>query len=196
MGIVDHIDCPDDVVAKAVGTVVAVSFRRGHDFSKTPHDSVRLLAGLGVEGDAHLGKTDQHRSHVRNDPTRPNLRQVHLIQAELFDELHQRGFEVRPGDLGENITTTGIDLLALPAGAKLHLGATAVVEVTGLRNPCVQIDKLQKGLMAATLAKDEAGNLIRKTGVMSIVLVDGEVRPNDPILVERPPGIQKPLPVV
>jgi MOSC domain-containing protein YiiM len=190
VSVVDQIRKPSD------GTVVAVSRGRGHDFSKTPSDRIRLLAGLGVEGDAHLGKTDQHRSHVRKDPTRPNLRQVHLIHAELFEELRQRGFGVRPGDLGENITTSGIDLLALSAGTKLHLGATAVVEVTGLRNPCVQIDKFQRGLMVATLDKDAAGNLIRKTGIMSIVLAGGEVRPDEPILVERPAGIPRSLPVV
>jgi MOSC domain-containing protein YiiM len=121
---------------------------------------------------------------------------VHLIHAELFDELRQKSISVYPRDLGENITTSGIDLLGLSAGAKLHLGATAVVEVTGLRNPCVQIDKFQRGLMAATLAKDAAGNLIRKTGIMSIVLAGGDVRPDEPILVERPAGIPKPLQVV
>jgi hypothetical protein len=178
------------------GTIVAVSRRRGHDFSKMPSSCIHLLAGLGVEGDAHMGKTVKHRSRVRKDPTQPNLRQVHLMHVELFDELRRRGFAVHPGDLGENITTSGIDLLALPTGTKLHLGATAVVEVTGLRNPCIQIDKFQKGLMAATLDKDASGNLIRKAGIMSIVLADGEVRPNDTILVELPTGIQQPLQVV
>src|SRR4051812_26414789 len=166
--------------------ITAVSLRRGHYFNKTPSLSIRLLTGLGVAGDAHMGETVKHRSRVRKDPTAPNLRQVHLMHAELFAELRAKGFCVHPGDLGENVTTAGIDLLALPAGTRLHLGATAVVEVTGLRNPCVQIDTFQKGLMAATLDKDADGNLVRKAGVMSIVLTDGDVRPGDAIRVELP----------
>ena len=169
-----------------MGSVVAVSARSGHHFSKTPALSIRLLTGLGVAGDAHMGETVKHRSRVRRDPTQPNLRQVHLIHAELFSELRGKGFVVQPADLGENITTDGIDLLALPTGTRLHLGASAVVEVTGLRNPCIQIDRFQKGLMAATLDKDADGNLIRKAGIMSIVLADGDVRPGDPISVDLP----------
>ncbi|MHB8268251.1 MOSC domain-containing protein [Bradyrhizobium sp.] len=169
-----------------MASVLAVSLRQGHHFSKTPALSIRLLKGLGVAGDAHMGETVKYRSRVRKDPTQPNLRQVHLMHAELFDELRAKGFFVRPGDLGENVTTSGIDLLALPTGTRLHLGATAVLEVTGLRNPCVQIDGFQKDLMAATLDKDADGNLIRKAGIMSIVLADGDVRPNDAVRVELP----------
>jgi MOSC domain-containing protein YiiM len=169
-----------------MGTVVAVSLRHGHHFSKTPSLSIRLLTGLGVAGDAHMGETVQHRSRVRKDPTQPNLRQVHLIHAELFDELREKGFAVQPGDLGENVTTAGIDLLALPTGARLHLGETAVVEVTGLRNPCIQIDGFQEGLMAATLDKDADGNLILKAGIMSVVRADGDVRQGDAVRVELP----------
>ena len=128
-----------------MGSVVAVSLRAGHHFSKTPSLGIRLLTGLGVAGDAHMGETVKHRSRVRKDPTQPNLRQVHLMHAELFGELRAKGFVVQPGDLGENITTSGIDLLALPTGTRLHLGASAVVEITGLRNPCIQIDHFQKG---------------------------------------------------
>jgi MOSC domain-containing protein YiiM len=169
-----------------MASVVAVSLRAGHHFSKTLNPSIRLLTALGVAGDAHMGTTVKHRSRVRKDPTQPNLRQVHLIHAELFDELRAKGFTVGPGELGENVTTSGVDLLALPTGTRLHLGATAVVEVTGLRNPCIQIDQFQKGLMAATLDRDAAGNLVRKAGVMSIVISDGEVRPGDAIGVELP----------
>jgi MOSC domain-containing protein YiiM len=176
-----------------MGRVVAVSLRHGHHFSKTPSLGIRLLTGLGVAGDAHMGVTVKHRSRVRKDPTQPNLRQVHLMHTELFEALREQGFAVQPGDLGENVTTSGIDLLALPAGTRLHLGATAVVEVTGLRNPCVQIDGFQKGLMAATLDKDAAGNLIRKAGVMSIVLADGDVRPGDAIRIELPDMPHRPL---
>jgi MOSC domain-containing protein YiiM len=176
-----------------VGSVLAVSLRRGHHFSKTPSLSIRLLKGLGVAGDAHMGETVKHRSRVRKDPTQPNLRQVHLMHAELFAELRTKGFTVQPGDLGENITTSGIDLLALPSGTLLHIGTTAVVEVTGLRNPCVQIDGFQKGLMAVTLDKDAGGNLIRKAGVMSIVLADGNVRPGDAVRVELPTTPHRPL---
>jgi MOSC domain-containing protein YiiM len=140
-----------------------------------------------------MGETVQHRSRVRKDPTQPNLRQVHLIHAELFDELRAKGFIVKSGDLGENITTSGIDLLALPEGTRLHLGAIAVVEITGLRNPCVQLDSFQKGLMAATLDRDADGNLVRKAGIMSIVISEGEVRPGDAIRIEWPDGPHRPL---
>ena len=176
-----------------MGTITAVSLRRGHHFSKTNAMSIRLLKGLGVDGDAHMGETVKHRSRVARDPTQPNLRQVHLIHEELFDELAPKSFVVRPGEMGENVTTRGIDLLGLPTGARLHLGDSAVVQVTGLRNPCIQIDRFQKGLMAATLDKDADGNLIRKAGVMSIVLAEGDVRPGDPIRVELPDGPHKPL---
>jgi hypothetical protein len=169
-----------------MSSVVAVSSRRGHHFSKTPGLSIRLLAGLGVDGDGHMGATVQHRSRARWTPNAPNLRQVHLIHAELFNELRGKGFVVQPGDLGENVTTKGLDLLALPTGTKLRLGDSAVVELTGLRNPCVQIDRFQPGLMAATLDKDAAGNLIRKAGVMAIVLTDGDARPGDAVSVEWP----------
>jgi MOSC domain-containing protein YiiM len=176
-----------------MGRVIAVSSRIGHHFGKTPSLSVHLLKGLGVAGDAHMGETVKHRSRVRKDPTQPNLRQVHLIHTELFDELLANGFVVRPGELGENVTTSGIDLLALPTGTHLHLGASAVVEVTGLRNPCIQIDNFQQGLMAATLHRDADGNLIRKAGIMSVVISEGDVRPGDAIRVEMPAEPHRPL---
>jgi MOSC domain-containing protein YiiM len=168
------------------GIVTAVSRDESHRFSKPGQASIRLLAGLGVEGDAHQGHTVQHRSRVERDPNQPNLRQVHLVHAELFEELRAAGFDVSPGQIGENITTRGVDLLALPTGARLHLGFEAVVEVTGLRNPCRQLDQLQAGLMAATLARDEQGGLIRKAGIMGVVAVGGEVRPGDRVRVELP----------
>jgi MOSC domain-containing protein YiiM len=171
---------------KPMGVVTAVSLRKGHHFSKTNSQSIRLLKGLGVDGDAHMGETVKHRSRVAKDPTQPNLRQVHLLHEELFDELQARNFVVRPGEMGENITTRGIDLLGLPIGARLHLGDTAIVEVTGLRNPCVQIDRFQQGLLAATLDRDADGHLIRKAGVMSIVVTGGDVRPGDAIKIELP----------
>ncbi|MDO8398656.1 MAG: MOSC domain-containing protein [Bradyrhizobium sp.] len=176
-----------------MGSVLSVSARSGHHFSKTPALSIRLLTGLGVDGDAHMGETVKHRSRVRRDPTQPNLRQVHLIHAELFEELRAKGFVVQPADLGENITTDGIDLLALPSGTRLHLGTSAVVEITGLRNPCIQIDDFQNGLMAATLDRDAQGNLVRKAGVMSIVISEGDVRPGDAIRVELPAEPHRPL---
>lgn len=176
-----------------MSVVAAVSFASGHNFSKPNVLSIRLIAGLGIEGDAHMGVTVKHRSRVRRDPSQPNLRQVHLVHSELFEELHGKGFRVTPGDIGENVTTRGIDLLALPTGTRLRLGETATVEITGLRNPCVQLDTFQKGLMAATLDKDASGNLIRKAGIMSIVLVGGEVKAGDPITVELPAGDHRPL---
>jgi hypothetical protein len=174
-------------------TVLAVSFRRGHHFSKTPSLSIRLLEGLGVEGDGHAGVTVKHRSRARFNPTLPNLRQVHLLQSELFDDVAAKGFVVKPGDLGENITTADIDLLALPEGARLFIGNSAIVELTGLRNPCIQIDRFQQGLMQATLDKHPDGSLIRKAGVMSIVIKGGDVRPGDPIRIDLPDGDLKPL---
>jgi MOSC domain-containing protein YiiM len=170
------------------GTVVAVSRSAEHSFGKRTHASIRLLAGLGVEGDAHKGVTVQHLHRIARDPTQPNLRQVHLIHAELHDDLIAAGFLVAPGEMGENITTRGIALLDLPAGTRLRLGAEAVVEVTGLRNPCVQLDRFQPGLMSAVLERDEHGALVRKSGVMSIVVASGEVRPGDAIVVQLPAG--------
>ena len=139
------------------GTVQAVSCSPTHTFTKPNQESIRLLTGLGVEGDAHLGETVKHRSRVARDPSQPNLRQVHLIHAELHDELRATGFVVSAGQMGENVTTRGIDLLGLPTGTRLRLGKTAVVEVTGLRNPCLQLDRFQPGLMAAVLGRDEDG---------------------------------------
>ena len=169
------------------GIVIAVSQSPTHSFSKPNRGSVNLLAGLGVESDAHMGEKVQHRSRVAKDPNQPNLRQVHLIHAELHDELRERGFDVSAGQMGENITTRGIELLGLPTGTRLYVGNSAVVEVTGLRNPCYQLDDFQNGLMKAVLDKDEQGNLIRKAGVMGIVLTGGEVHVNDVIRVELPP---------
>ena len=175
------------------GVVLAVSRSPTHTFSKPNHTSIRLLAGLGVEGDAHMGQTVKHRSRVAADPTQPNLRQVHLIHAELHDELQLAGFSVMAGDMGENITTRGIDLLGLPTGARLHIGERAVVEVTGLRNPCDQLDQFQSGLKAAVLGRDDQGNLIRKAGVMGIVLASGEVQIGDLISIELPQPPYRPL---
>jgi MOSC domain-containing protein YiiM len=176
-----------------MGIVITVSLSKSHTFSKPSCLSIRLLKGLGVAGDAHMGETVKHRSRVAKDPNQPNLRQVHLMHEELFDELQAKSFIVRPGDMGENVTTRGIDLLGLPTGTRLHLGESAVIEITGLRNPCIQIDQFQKGLMAATLGKDADGNLIRKAGVMSVVLVDGDVRPGDAVRIELPDAPHQPL---
>jgi len=175
------------------GTVIAVSRSPGHTLSKPNQSSIRLLAGLGVEGDAHMGTTVKHRSRVAKDPTTPNLRQVHLIHAELHDELETAGFRLAPGVMGENVTTRGIDLLGLPTGTRLRLGAAALIEVTGLRNPCRQLNDIQPGLMAATLDRDPDGNLVRKAGVMAIVLSPGEVKPGDAMEIELPPEPRRKL---
>lgn len=176
-----------------MGEVVAVCCSRTHSFGKLPRESIRLLAGLGVAGDAHFGRTVQHLSRVAVNPNQPNLRQIHLIHSELHDELRTAGFAVEAGQMGENITTRGVALLALPTGTRLHLGGAAVVEVTGLRNPCVQLDAFRPGLMAAVLDRDECGRLIRKAGIMGVVAVGGLVRPGDPIRVELPPPPHRPL---
>ena len=170
------------------GLVIAVSRSGGHHFSKPNEMSIRLLESLGVDGDAHAGVTVKHRSRVARDPTTPNLRQVHLIHAELHEELAAQGFRVGPGDMGENVTTRDIDLLSLPQGARLHLGGSAIVEVTGLRNPCGQLNQLGEGMMNACLGRDENGELICKAGVMSIVIASGDVHAGDAISVELPPA--------
>jgi MOSC domain-containing protein YiiM len=175
------------------GKVLAVSRSGGHTFTKETQGVIRLIAGIGVEGDAHAGVTVQHRSRVARDPSQPNLRQVHLIHAELHDELQAAGFTVSAGQMGENITTRGLALLALPTGTRLRLGSEAAIEITGLRNPCVQLDGLQAGLMSALVYRDEHGDIIRKAGVMAVVLAGGEVRPGDTITVELPPEPHQPL---
>lgn len=173
--------------------VLAVHRSSSHSFSKFQEDSITLVVGLGVEGDAHAGATVKHRSRVARDPSAPNLRQVHLIHAELFDELVEQGHAVFPGDMGENITTRGIDLLSLPAGTRLRLGAEAEVEVTGLRNPCSQIDRFQPGLMAKVLDRDANGRVVRKTGVMAVVRRGGTVRAGDAIVLQLPETPHHPL---
>ena len=175
------------------GVVAAVSRSPTHTLTKPVADSIRLLAGLGVEGDAHQGTTVRHRSRILKFAGAPNLRQVHLMHAELFDELLAAGFAVSAGLMGENVTTRGVELLRLPTGARLHLGSTAVVEVTGLRNPCRQLNTIQPGLMQAMLAYDEHGNLVRKAGIMGIVVAGGEVREGDRIEVELPTEPHAPL---
>ena len=174
-------------------TVVAVHASPSHTFHKQSQPMIQLLVGLGVEGDAHCGATVKHRSRVAQNPDQPNLRQVHLMHAELFNELEAAGFTVAPGELGENITTRGVDLLSLPVGALLEIGESVTVELTGLRNPCSQIDRFQTGLLAAVLGHDEAGNLVRKAGVMGIVIASGLVRPSDPIHIVLPPLPHQPL---
>jgi len=176
-----------------VGSVSAVHRSATHTLRKPCVSELKLLAGRGVEGDAHMGVTVKHRSRVARDPTAPNLRQIHLIHAELLDHLRTAGFRVAAGDMGENITTCGIDLLGLPAGTRLHLGTEAVVEVTGLRNPCLQLDRLQTGLMAAVLDRDDTGELVRKAGIMAIVVAGGAVRPHDHIAVALPQPPHHPL---
>lgn len=175
------------------GRVTHVARSRTHTFSKGAEQSIRLVAGIGVEGDAHAGETVKHRSRVARDPSQPNLRQVHLIHAELHDELAAAGFDVGPGGMGENITTRGIDLLGLPTGTRLQFGDAAVVELTGLRNPCSQLDAFKPGLMAAVLDRDADGNRIRKAGVMAVVAVGGEVRVGDVIRISIPADSPLPL---
>lgn len=178
------------IVQVMSASVVSVSFSPVHGFSKTCVSKIMLLAGLGVEGDAHCGATVQHRSRVARDPAQPNLRQVHLLQSELFAELRAKGFAVAAGEIGENITTAGVDLLALPAGAELSIGQLAIVRLTGLRNPCHQLNDFRPGLMAAVLDRDARGGLLRRAGVMGVVLQGGVVEPGDLIAVRLPAGRQ------
>ncbi|WP_305095923.1 MOSC domain-containing protein [Croceibacterium aestuarii] len=176
------------------GRIIAVARDGAHRFAKRRCDSIELVAGLGVSGDAHSGRTVQHLSRIAKTPGAPNLRQVHLIHAELFDELAQQGFAVAPGELGENVTTRGVDLLSLPRGTLLRLGGEAVIELTGLRNPCAQIDRnIGKGAMAATLERRADGSLVRKAGVMAVVVEGGEVRAGEPLSVIHTPKDPQPL---
>lgn len=188
------LQAPDPAAGETpAGVVEAVCRSATHTMRKPPQESIRLIAAFGVEGDAHAGSTIKHRSRVARDATEPNRRQVHLIHAELYDELRGKGFHVTFGEMGENITTRGIDLLGLPAGSRLHLGKAAVVEITGLRTPCAQLDAIQPGLMAAVLDHDEQGNLVRKSGIMGVVLTAGTIRPGDAIRVELPSETLRPL---
>ena len=168
------------------GEVLTVSACGEHLFSKEVRTNIRLIKGFGVEGDAHMGAKVKHRSRVARNPNQPNLRQVHLIHAELLTELNQRGFDVSPGSIGENILTEGIQLLDLPTGTCLRIGKSATIKVTGLRNPCWQLDNFQSGLLKAVLDQDENSNIIRKSGIMAIVLKSGDVWPGDEIEVDFP----------
>jgi MOSC domain-containing protein YiiM len=176
-----------------MAVVASVSRSKDHTFTKPTSTTISLIAGLGVEGDAHMGETVKHRSHIRKFGHIPNRRQVLLIHEELFAELRAGGFDVKPGSIGENVTTRGLDLLGLPTGTRLQLGADAVIEITGLRNPCRQVEAFQPGLLQAVLGRDADGNLIRKSGVMAIVLTGGEVKVGDGIGVTVPAGERKPL---
>lgn len=177
------------------GTVTAVSSNATYSFTKPNRESINLLAGLGVEGDVHAGVTVKHRFRMEKDPSQVNLRQVHLMHEELFDELREVGFTVAPGELGENVTTRGVDLLGLPVGTLLRIGDEAVVEITGLRNPCAQIDTFQKGLLKQVVGRGEGG-AFHKSGVMSVVREGGVVRPGDPVEVVLPDGPHRPLEIV
>ena len=175
-----------------VAQVIAVSSAAENSFSKVNRAEIRLIEGLGVEGDAHNGKSVQHLYLKKKNPTAPNLRQVHLMHGELFDELTTQGFEISPGDIGENITTRGVDLLNLPTGTRLQIAATTL-EVTGLRMPCKQLDDFQKGLTKAVLEKGPDGGLVIKSGVMAIVVCGGNIKPGDEIVIALPIGPHQPL---
>jgi len=174
-------------------TVSAVHRSATHSFSKQPAAEIELLAGLGVRGDAHEGARVKHRSRVKADPTQPNLRQVHLMHEELFADMADEGFTVTPGDLGENITTRGIDLLGLPVGAVLRLGPDALLVTTGLRNPCTQIENFQSGLLSTVLKRDDDGSVVKLAGIMTVVVSSGIVRPGDDVDVSMPPAPLRPL---
>lgn len=181
---------------QAKASVLAVARDAGHNFSKPVCDSINVVTGLGVEGDAHYGKLIQHLYRIKKDPNDPNLRQIHLIHRELHEELRAKGFDIAPGDMGENVTTQGIDLLGLPRGTVLKFGEEAAVEITGLRNPCYQLNDFREGLMKACLDKAEDGSVIFKSGIMGIILKDGTIKPGDQIRVELPDGPHTPLDLV
>ena len=177
-------------------TVIAVASDSGHNFSKPTKPVINLIAGFGVEGDAHAGKTVQHLWDKKRTPNAPNLRQVHLVHEEIFSELAKQGFTVKAGDIGENIVTRGIDLLNLPLGTQLEFESGALIELTGLRNPCRKLNKIQDGLIHKFVYKSDEGTRAVKSGVMSIVLTGGEIRPDDAITVKNPDGPHTPLPIL
>jgi len=183
----------NEIESAITGVVRVVHLSPSHSFRKFQQKSIMLLEGQGVEGDAHMGATVKHRSRVARDPRQPNLRQVHLIHEELHEELHRKGFEVQPGEMGENITTRGIPLLNLPTGTQLHVGSSAIITITGLRNPCQQLNALRTGLMETLLVRNDAGQLVRKAGVMGVVAIGGMIRAGDIIRVELPADSQVPL---
>ena len=176
-----------------MASVGSVNTNSSHQFSKQPAAQISLIEGHGVQGDAHFGQTVKHRSRVAQDPSQANLRQVHLIHQELLTDLKQRGFNVGPGDLGENVTTHGVDLLALPLDTVLKIGPDALIRLTGLRNPCYQIDDFQQGLLKQVLVREADGSVVRKTGVMAVVEKGGLVRSGDLIEILLPPGEKVPL---
>jgi len=168
------------------GKVHSLSSSAQHSFSKHTTHQVEVIKGIGIKGDAHAGVKVKHRSRVAKDPNQPNLRQIHLIHLELLKELVAKGYTVNPGDLGENITTEGISILNLPKDTILKIGENVAIQITGLRNPCHQIDKFQKGLLKEVVGKNDAGDIIRMAGIMAIVLEGGMIKVNDEILVELP----------
>jgi MOSC domain-containing protein YiiM len=182
-------------VAERTGIVVAVNRSARHTVSKVSVATIVLRAGFGVEEDAHAGATIEHRYAKRFHPERPNERQVHLIGGELFDELERDGFHVEPGQLGENITTRGIALTDLPLGTRLRIANGAVVEVRGLRVPCVLIDRLIPGVKKAS-AMPYGGKLALRHGIMGIVIASGSVQQGDVLAVEPPAGPARALPFV
>ena len=173
--------------------VETVHLSAGHTMGKPAVDSIRLIEGIGVDGDVHSGTTVQHLSRIARDPSQPNLRQVHLIPAEVHDGLAASGLEVEPGAMGENVTTRGLDLFALPVRTRLRLGGVAEVELTGLRNPCRQLEGVREGLQSAVLLHGPDGALVRRAGVMAIVVAAGPVAPGDAIDVIVPPEPHEPL---
>jgi len=175
--------------------VMSVNQAARHDVRKTPVAALHLRSGLGADGDAHYGATVQHRYDRRRDPSRLNLRQVHLIGAELLEELGRAGYRIAPGDLGENITTADIDLASLPAATRLHIGSSAVLELTGLREPCVLLDRIAPGLRLAACG-ERSGETILRHGAMAIVVAGGEVRAGDAIEISLPPSPHRPMRVV
>ena len=168
------------------GTVIGVFRKEDYSFSKDAQEELTVVKGKGVEGDAHFGELVKHRSRVARNPNQPNLRQVHLLPIELFEELENTGYSVNPGELGENITTRGIDLIELPLGTLLQIGKDVSLQVTGLRDPCYQIDDFKKGLLSKVVYSDDEGNLILKAGIMTVVLEGGRIKLNDEIVVELP----------
>jgi MOSC domain-containing protein YiiM len=176
----------DSVDSGTTPCVAAVCRSTSHEFSKSAVTAIRLIRGEGVEHDTHRGTKVQHRSRVRRDPDQPNLRQVHLLHSELLEALINQGYKVGAGVLGENITTTGVDLLSLSTNTVLKIGTETQIKITGLRNPCAQLDHYQKGLTGAVLDRTASGDLIRKAGIMAIVLVGGTVRSGDLITVIEP----------
>ncbi|SRR6266446_5986019 len=166
------------------GRVIAVCCNPEPDLPKPVVDAVHLIENWGVEGDYHAGSLVRHRYLAKKDPTRPNMRQVLLMDAAVFAELAQNDIHIGPGMMGENITIEGMAMMQLAVGTRLAIGS-AIVEVTERRSPCYQLNGIDPRLLKA-VARKQDGQAIFKAGIMAQILQGGWVRAGDLVKVLSP----------